>query len=100
MKAKLQIGMLALALAGSSFLASCTAKITKEQLAEMRSLRAKEQTLNSEIESKKAEGDRLQREIADRQREVDNCNSRKQFVQSKIAQWPNVWPAGLFDDQK
>lgn len=98
MKAKLQIGMLALALAGSSFLASCSSKITKEQLAEMRDLRAKEQTLKNEIATKKMDRDRLQREVEARQREVDNCNSRKQFVQSKLAQWPNVWPAGLFQD--
>lgn len=98
MKAKLQIGMLALALAGSSFIAGCTSKITKEQLAEMRDLRAKEMTLKNEIATKKSERDRLQREVEARQREVDNCNSRKQFVQSKLAQWPNVWPAGLFQD--
>lgn len=98
MKAKLQIGMLALALAGSSFLAGCSSKITKEQLAEMRDLRAKEQTLKNEIATKTSERDRLQREVEARQREVDNCNSRKQFVQSKLAQWPNVWPAGLFQD--
>jgi outer membrane murein-binding lipoprotein Lpp len=98
MKAKLQIGMLALALAGSSFLAGCSSKITKEQLDEMRRLRAQEQTLKNEISAKTSERDRLQREVDARRREVDNCNSRRQFVQSKLAQWPNVWPAGLFPE--
>ena len=96
MKGKLQIGMLALALVGSTFLASCSSKITKEQLDEMRRLRAQEQTLKNEISAKTSDRDRLQREADARQREIDNCNSRKQFVQSKLAQWPNVWPAGLF----
>lgn len=98
MKAKLRIGMLVLALAGSSFLASCTSMITKEQLAELKSLREQERSLKQQIESKNEEKRRLQTEVDQLQKEVDNCNSKKQFVQSKLAQWPNVWPANLFPE--
>ena len=98
MNAKIRIGMLALVVAGSSFLASCSSKITAEQLATLRQLRAQEAQLKQDIESKKSELSRLKNEVSARQKEVDNCNSRKQFVQSKLAQWPNAWPAGLFPE--
>ncbi len=98
MNAKFRIGMLALVIAGSSFLAGCSSKITAEQLATLRQLRAQEAQLKKDIESKKNELSRLRSEVDARQREVDNCNTRKQFVQSKLAQWPNAWPAGLFPD--
>lgn len=98
MKAKLQMGMIVFALTGASFLASCSSHITKEQLAEMRSLRESERSLKSQIEAKNDEKRRLQGEVDQPQREVDNCNSKKQFVSSKLQQWPNVWPANLFPE--
>lgn len=90
-------GMLVLALAGSSFLASCSSKITAEQLAKMKELRNRERALKQEIADLENKMRSLDGEISARQREVDDCNTRKQFVQSKLAQWPNSWPAGLFD---
>ena len=90
--------MLALTVAGLSFLASCSSKITTEQLATLRQLRTQEAQLKQDIEAKKNELNRLKNEVSAHQREVDNCNSRKQFVQSKLAQWPNAWPAGLFPE--
>ena len=98
MNAKFKTGMIALAVAGSSFLASCSSKITAEQLATLRQLRAQEAQLKQDIQTKKNELSRLKSEADARQKEVDNCNSRKQFVQSKLAQWPNAWPAGLFPE--
>lgn len=98
MKSRLSIGLLIMAVSGSAFLAGCTSKITQEQLNELRRLRGDEVRLNQEISGAKAELEKIRREVAARQSEVDDCNSRKQFVQSKLAQWPNSWPAGLFPD--
>ncbi len=98
MKSRLSVGLLILAVSGSAFMAGCTSMITQEQLNEMRKLRADEIRLNDEIATKKGELEKLRREVAARQSEVDDCNTRKQFVQSKLAQWPNSWPAGLFPD--
>jgi peptidoglycan hydrolase CwlO-like protein len=98
MKRSITLGLAVFALAGSSFLASCTSKITKEQLATIRDLRQQEQSLNSQISSRNADLERLKREVAARQKEVDDCNTRKQFVQAKLKQWEagTVWPSGLF----
>lgn len=98
MSSRFSVGLLVLAFSGSAFLAGCTSKITQEQLAEMRRLRQDEVRLNSEIADRKRDLENLRREVSARQSEVDDCNTRRQFVQSKLAQWPNSWPAGLFPD--
>lgn len=92
MNRSLKLGVLILAVAGTSVLTSCSSKITEEQLAEMKKLRQQEQTLNQQIRMKEDEKSRLQSELNARQGEVDRCNTKKQFVESKLAQWPNVWP--------
>lgn len=99
MSVRLRTGMLIVAAAGSAFLASCSSKITTEQLAEMRRLRAEERSLKQQISDKNSELARLESEVSAKQKEVDNCATRKQFVQSKMAQWPNIWPAGLFPNE-
>jgi hypothetical protein len=73
-------------------LASCSSKITEEQLAQLRDLRQREQTLNQQIRTRESERSRLQGEVSARRAEVDRCNTNKQFVQGKLQQWPNVWP--------
>jgi uncharacterized protein (DUF3084 family) len=92
MKRSIQLGVLVLATAGMTVLTSCSSKITEEQLATLRDLRQQEQTLNQQIRAKEGERDRLQSEVNARRAELDKCNTNKQFVQGKMAQWPNVWP--------
>jgi len=81
-----------LAAACFSVLAGCTSMITEEQLAEMRRLRAEDRTLNEQIRMRESEISQLKSEINSRQSELDRCNSTKQFIEGKMAQWPNVWP--------
>lgn len=83
---------LVLVAASMATLAGCTSKITEEQLAKMRDLRAREQTLRQQLTTAKSNRDRLQSEINQRRSELDQCSKDREFVQSKLAQWPNVWP--------
>ena len=92
MKRSIQLSLLVLATASATLLTSCTSKITEEQLATLRDLRQQEQTLNQQIRQKEGERDRIQGEVNSRRAELDRCNTNKQFVQGKLAQWPNVWP--------
>lgn len=92
MKQALRYGALVLAVASMATLASCSSKITEEQLAKMRELRQREQTLMQQIRAKKDEKSRLQSEVNARRAELDKCSKDRAFVQSKLAQWPNVWP--------
>src|SRR4051812_48431146 len=92
MKISLRYGALVAAVAGMVALAGCTAKVTEEQLARLRELRQREQTLTGQIRAKKDERSRVQGEITSRRAELDRCSKDREFVQSKLAQWPNVWP--------
>jgi predicted phage gp36 major capsid-like protein len=92
MKQSLRYGALVVAVASMATLASCSSKITEEQLARLRELRQKEQTLAQQIRAKRDERSRLQSEVNARRAELDRCAKDKAFVQSKLAQWPDVWP--------
>ncbi len=92
MKQALRYGALLVAVASMATLASCSSKITEEQLAKMRELRQKEQTLTQQIRAKRDEKSRLQSEVNARKAELDKCSKDRAFVQSKLAQWPDVWP--------
>lgn len=92
MKLSLRYGTLVVAVASMATFAGCTAKVTEEQLAHLRELRQQEQTLMGQIRAKKDEQSRMQSEIASRRAELDRCSKDREFVQSKLAQWPNVWP--------
>ncbi len=92
MKRSMQLGMLALSVVSMATLASCSSKITEEQLAQLRDLRQREQTLNQQIRTRESDRSRLQGEVSARRAELDRCNTNKQFVQGKLQQWPNVWP--------
>ncbi len=92
MKQALRYGALVVAVACAATLASCSNKITEEQLARLRELRQQEQTLNQQIRAKKDERSRIQGEMNTRRAELDRCNQDKAFVQGKLAQWPDVWP--------
>ncbi len=73
-------------------LPGCTSKISEEQLAKIQELKRKEAALHEQIQSKKSDILQLRTEISKRQRTVDDCQKRLEFVKSKLAQWPNVWP--------
>lgn len=73
-------------------LAGCSSKITDEQLARIRQLRQEESTLRQQIKSKQDEKSRLQGEINRLRADLDQCSKDRAFVQSKLAQWPDVWP--------
>lgn len=93
MRTTIRLGTLGLLIAGSTFLASCTSKITDQQLKELTDLRNRERTLRSQIEAKRTDLSNVQREVADQQKLVDRCAQDRQFVDTKLKQWPNVgWP--------
>ncbi len=92
MKRSFQAAALILVTAGATMLASCSSKITDEQLAELQKLRNQEQTLTQQINAAKQERSKLQGEVKAQQSQLDQCNSNKQFVNGKLQQWPNVWP--------
>ena len=76
----------------ASALAGCSNKITEEQLAMIKELRKKEQSLNEEIGKKEQELKRVQSEVNARKADMNKCNDRKAFVQDKLSRWPNIWP--------
>ncbi len=92
MNRTLKVGALVLAVAGMSVITGCSSKITEEQLAELKRLRDQERTLTQQISAKEGEKGTLQSEVNARRADLDRCNTNKQFVQGKLAQWPNVWP--------
>ena len=86
-------GVAVLSLCGAFvFAASCTPKITQEQLNELKELKRREAMLNDDIRKKESDLSRLRSEIAARKRELDKCNEDKAFVEEKLSKWPNVWP--------
>ena len=89
------IGTVLVAIIGTAVLTGCTSSITQEQLSEMRRLRSDEVRLNGDISDLESELRSVRDELTARQRTVDDCNTRRQFVQSKLKQ-QNPWPAGLF----
>jgi uncharacterized protein (DUF3084 family) len=92
MKRSIQLGALTLVVLGATTLASCSSKITEEQLAELQRLRDQERTMTQQIRSSEQDKNRLQSELSAQRAELDRCTQNKQFVQGKLTQWPNVWP--------
>lgn len=76
----------------ASVLAGCSNKITEEQLAMLRELKKREQTLNDDIRKKEQEVSRVQSEVAARKADMKKCDDKKAFVQDKFSRWPNIWP--------
>lgn len=73
-------------------LSSCSNKITEEQLAMIKELRKREQSLNEDIRKKEQEVTRVQAEVNARKADMNKCNDKKAFVQDKLSRWPNIWP--------
>lgn len=76
----------------SLLFSSCSNKITEEQLMQLRELRKQERSLNESISKKKDEKGKLERELNARKAELRDCQEKTQFVNDKLAKWPDVWP--------
>lgn len=86
------LGISTIVLASSLSFTSCTSMITEEQLAQLQELRKQEKSLKQDINSAKSEISKIESEIKSRQPELDDCNTKADFIKSKLGQWPNVWP--------
>lgn len=86
-----QLSLVAVATA-SMAMVGCASKISQEQLTELQNLRQQETTLQQQISAKEAEKSRLQGEVSARRSELDQCNTQRQFIEGKLATWPDVWP--------
>lgn len=86
-----KLGLIALAIS-LPIAIGCKSMITEEQLKEMRDLRTKERNLTEQIKQKQDEKVRIQTEMNSRNAELKKCSDEKAFIESKISQWPNVWP--------
>lgn len=89
---KIARGVSAVCFGSVLVLASCTPKITEEQLTKLRELRAESSRLTMEIQKKESEKTRLEAELARRRGETKECTDKMSFVQEKLSRWPNVWP--------
>ncbi|MBS1538445.1 MAG: hypothetical protein JST20_11940 [Bacteroidetes bacterium] len=89
---KIARGVSAVCLGSVIVLASCTPKITDDQLMKLRELRAESSRLTMDIQKKEAEKTRLEAELSRRRSETKECNDKMSFVQEKLSKWPNVWP--------
>ncbi len=85
-------GICSAALIAGFVITSCTPKVTEEQLAQLAELRKKERTLTEEISNKRTEMQKVENELKARNAELNDCSKEKEFIKSKLAQWPNVWP--------
>lgn len=90
MKSTHQLSLFAVA-AASMVMVGCASKITQEQLTELQNLRQQETTLRQQITAKEAEKSRLQGEVTARRSDLDRCSRDRQFVEGKLATWPDVW---------
>jgi chromosome segregation ATPase len=73
-------------------LTNCTCKISEEDFNKLQDLRRQEASLNEDIAKKRNEKGNLEKELASRESEAKKCKEDQDFVQNKLAQWPNVWP--------
>lgn len=78
--------------AASMTMVGCSSKITDEQKAELLNLKQQENTLRQQVSAKEQEKARLQSEVKARKTELDQCNTNRQFIEGKLAVWPDVWP--------
>jgi outer membrane murein-binding lipoprotein Lpp len=86
-----QLSLVAVA-AASLAMGGCASKVTQEQLTELQNLKQQESTLQQQLSAKEAEKSRLQSEVNARRGELDQCNTQRQFIEGKLATWPDVWP--------
>lgn len=87
-----KIGISSAIMISSLILTNCTCKISEEDFQKLQDLRRQEANLNEDIGKKRTEKANLEKEQASRESEAKKCTENQNFVQSKLAQWPNVWP--------
>ncbi len=85
-------GLTSLFLGAALFLGSCTAKITEEQLAQLKELYTKEKSLSESIDKKKDEKSKLEAELRARKDEQKKCQDEVDFIKQKLSLWPDIWP--------
>jgi peptidoglycan hydrolase CwlO-like protein len=71
---------------------NCTPMVTPEQLAKLQELRKREVVLNEDISKANSNISKIQNELNQRMAEVKKCNDEKDYLNKKLANWPNVWP--------
>lgn len=79
-------------LAAALIMSSCASKITDDQLAQLKELRTQERSLNESISKNRDEKSRLEAELKAKKSQFKDCDDKLQFVKSKLATWPDVWP--------
>jgi septal ring factor EnvC (AmiA/AmiB activator) len=82
----------AVVVATAFFVSACTSKVTEEQLKKLESLKQQQSELNTKIKNKKSEISDLEKELAAHQAKLKKCQSETEFVNEKLAKWPNCWP--------
>jgi septal ring factor EnvC (AmiA/AmiB activator) len=80
------------AVLASLTLSSCTKKATEEQLDQIHSLRREIASLENSIKQNDGEKARLSGELSSVQQQLAKCSDDLNFVKSKLANWPDVWP--------
>lgn len=91
----------AIVITAGLFLGGCSNKITEEQLAQLKELRKQDKSLTEMLNKKKDEKKKLQNEINARTTELNDCAKKRDYIKSKLSQWPNVWPdKPTYDESK
>ncbi|MDQ1266701.1 MAG: hypothetical protein QG635_1853 [Bacteroidota bacterium] len=91
LKGLLSCGIAGVILSSSLFFTSCTPKVTEEQLQQLKSLYEEESGLSKDIIKKKSEKSSIETELKNRTSELTDCTSKRDFIKSKLATWPDSW---------
>lgn len=81
-----------LLLTGSLLITDCTSKITQEQLQQLQELKRRESTINDQNSTINSEISKLRQELNSINSDLKKCTDDKEFVESKLKSWPDVWP--------
>ena len=87
-----KIGLATIIIGATISMNSCTPMITEEQQSKIQELKTQEGQLKEELRSKKKEISKLNSEVSARNAELKKCKDDSEFVQAKLASWPNSWP--------
>ncbi len=81
---KILTGFLGVALiAGMTSLTGCGG-VSEEQMAQLTTLRAEVKSLEKEVNSLKSEKAKLERQIAERNAKLEQCNHSKKLIQNNL----------------
>jgi len=85
------MAFLALLMSGLMF-TGCTPKATQEQLDQIKALNDQVSSLQKTIQDQEAQKAKLQREVADKDAKLKQCETDKQTVQQRLATWQEPAP--------